>query len=187
MSDKPTTKADVPKFEHKHLSGKKDKISKEEKPSGEEPTMSPEHKLVSSTGSGKQLIAGVPRTGTPFKLRGGTGNRNSYSAFQNKGLISPMHIEEEDVKKQVKEAKEGDLTKAPKATKVVDTTKNIGGEANQSGIPTSKGQVITSQADDGTTQYTMYPQAGGGSYMVSEDQVREIHTDPNVRLGGKSL
>lgn len=124
---------------------------------------------------------------TPFKLRGGTGNRNSFSAFQNKGLISPMHIEDEDIKKQTEEARKGELTKAPKASRLVDTTKNIGGEANKSTIPTSKGQVMSSLADDGTTQYTMYPQAGGDPYMLSEDQVREIHTDPNVRLGGKSL
>tara|TARA_R100000781_G_C4076970_1_gene126436 strand:+ start:406 stop:786 length:381 start_codon:yes stop_codon:yes gene_type:complete len=125
--------------------------------------------------------------GSPFKLRGGAGNNNSYSAFQKKGLISPMNIEEKDLKKQTEEARQGELPKAPKATKLVDTTTNIAGLANKSGIPTTKGQVMTSLADDGTTQYTMYPQSGDNPYMVSEDQVREIHTDPNVRLGGKSL
>jgi len=72
------------KFEHKTLPGKKDTIKKEK--TGEMPSMSPQK-----------------RKGTPFKLRGGTGNRNSYAAFQNKGLISPMQNGEGDLKKKMQE------------------------------------------------------------------------------------
>ena len=54
----------------------------------------------------KQIEQGKPptlRTGTPFKLRGGTGNKNSYSGFQNRGLISPMQNGEGDFKKKLQE------------------------------------------------------------------------------------